>query len=214
MRDGRHRIVFVIDDEVKVLEMVGKALGSVSFEVTCFVRPGKCLGLLRSQKCDLLVADLRMPDMDGIEFVTNVQRYAPWVPVLVMIEHGDVPGAVRAMKAGAVDLIEKPLEKGNLIRVVESILQENAFSNASVGKPLTAVQMKVLKMVIDGKSNKEIANLLDRSVRTIEVHRAHMMERLGVSNLLDLVKRAAALGLVDLAAGQKPYQTARESEAQ
>ncbi|MHC4431796.1 MAG: response regulator transcription factor [Planctomycetota bacterium] len=213
MRPSRERKVFVIDDEVKVLEAVGKALGSLSVEVTCFVRPSKCLGLLRSQKCDLLIADLKMPEMDGIEFVTNVQRYAPWVPVLVMTEHGDVPGAVRAMKAGAIDLVEKPLEKDNLIRTVESILQEDVLSNACVGKPLTAVQTKVLKMVIDGKSNKEIADLLDRSVRTIEVHRAHMMERLGVSSLLELVKRAAALGLVDLTAGQKPYLTAREGEA-
>jgi len=82
-----------------------------------------------------------------------------------------------------------------------------------VGKPLTAVQMKILKMVINGKSNKEVAGLLDRSVRTVEVHRAHMMEKLGVSNLLDLVKRAATLGLVDLTAGEKPNLTEREGEA-
>jgi two-component system response regulator FixJ len=213
MTDNTERKVFVVDGEVKVLEVVGKALGSLSVEVTCFVRPGKCLGLLRSQKCDLLIADLEMPEMDGIELVTNVKRHAPWVPVLVMTQHGDVSGAVRAMKAGAVDLIEKPLDKDNLIRRVESILQESALSNTCVDKPLTVIQMKVLKMVVDGMTNKEIADLLDRSVRTVEVHRAHMMAKLSVSNLLDLVKRAVALGLIDLTAGQKPYLTERESEA-
>ena len=213
MADNAERKVFVVDDEAKVLEVVGETLGRLSVEVTCFVRPVKCLGRLRSQRCDLLIAGLRMPEMDGIELVRNVKRHAPWVPVLIMTDFRDVRSAVRAMKAGAVDLIEKPLDKGDLIRAVESILQENAFSNTCVGKPLTAVQMKVLKMVIDGKSNKEIADLLDRSVRTIEVHRAHMMEKLDVSNLLDLVKRAATLGLVDLTAGQKSDLTERESEA-
>ena len=205
--------VFVVDDEAKVLEVVGETLGKLSVEVTCFVRPGKCLGRLRSQKCDLLIADLRMPEMDGIELVTNVKRHSPWVPVLIMAGGGDLPSAVRAMKAGAADIIEKPLDKDDLIRTVESILQGSVFSNACVGKPLTAVQMKILKMVINGKSNKEIADLFDRSVRTVEVHRAHMMEKLGVSNLLDLVKRAAILGLVDLTAGEKPDLTAREGGA-
>ena len=129
-----------------------------------------------SQKCDLLIADLRMPEMDGIELVTNAKHHAPWVPVLIMTDDGDVRTAVRAMKAGAVDLIERPLNKDDLIRMVKSILQKDVLSNACVGKPLTAVQMRVLKMVIDGKSNKEIADLLDRSIRTVEVHRANMME--------------------------------------
>ncbi|KPK34241.1 MAG: hypothetical protein AMJ65_18555 [Phycisphaerae bacterium SG8_4] len=212
MADDTQRRVFVVDDEIKVLEVVGETLGSLSVEVTCFVRPSKCLRLLRSQKCDLLIAGLRMPEMDGIELVTNVRHHAPWVPVLIMTDFSDVRSAVRAMKAGAVDLIEKPLDKDNLARTVESILQENVLSNTCVGKPLTEIQMKVLKMVIDGKSNKEIADLLDRSVRTVEVHRAHMMQRLGVSNLLDLVKRAATLGLVDLTAGQKPDLAERETE--
>ena len=213
MAGNMERSVFVVDDEVRVLEVVGETLGNLSVEVTCFVRPVKCLGRLRSQKCDLLIADLRMPEMDGIELVTNVKRHSPWVPVLIMAGGGDLPSAVRAMKAGAADIIEKPLDKDDLIRTVESILQGSVFSNACVGKPLTAVQMKILKMVINGKSNKEIADLFDRSVRTVEVHRAHMMEKLGVSNLLDLVKRAAILGLVDLTAGEKPDLTERESGA-
>lgn len=204
--------VFVVDDEVKVLEAVGETLGNLGVEVTCFVRPIQCLERLRSQKCDLLLADLRMPEMDGIELVTNVKRYAPWVPVVVITGYGDVPTAVRAIKAGAIDFIEKPLDKDELVKRVESILRENVLANACVGRPLTAIQMKVLKLVIDGKSNKEIADLLARSVRTIEVHRAHMMEKLGVSNLLDLIKRAVALGLVDLMTQQEPGQTLQEPE--
>lgn len=204
--------IFVVDDEVKVLEVIGETLGTLPVEVTCFVRPIRCLERLGSEECDLLIADLRMPEMDGIELLTNVRRLTPWVPVLVITGYGDVPTAVRAIKAGAVDFMEKPLDKDNLLRTVKSLLRENTFTRTCVGKPLTAIQMKVLKLVIDGKSNREIADLLGRSVRTIEVHRAHMMEKLGVNSLLDLVKRAVSLGLVDLRAKPRPDETAQEAE--
>lgn len=204
MAGNSEQSVFVVDDEVKVLEVIGETLGSLSVEVTCFVHPARCLERLGSQECDLLIADLRMPEMDGIELLTNVRRITPWVPVLVITGYGDVATAVRAIKAGAADFMEKPLDKGNLLRTVKLLLQENTRTTASVGKPLTAIQTKVLKLVIDGKSNRAIAELLGRSVRTIEVHRAHMMEKLGVSSLLDLVKRAVSLGLVDLPTNQRP----------
>jgi two-component system response regulator FixJ len=167
---------------------------------------------LCSEKCDLLITDLRMPELDGIELVANVRRLAPWVSVLVMTGYGDVANAVRAMKAGAADFMEKPLDKDNLLRAVKLLLRENVHINTCVGEPLTAMQMKVLKSVIDGKSNKEIADLLGRSTRTIEVHRAHMMEKLGVSSLLDFVKRAVSLGLIDLTMKHRHGETVQEAE--
>jgi len=202
--------VFVVDDELKVLEAIGEAIASLGVEVTCFVHPVKCLERLRCERCDLLIADLKMPEMDGIELLTQVKRHAPWVPVLVVTGYGDIPSAVRAIKAGAVDFAEKPLDKKTLLRMVKSILQDSDTANTSVGKPLTAIQAKVLKLIIDGKSNRQIADLLNRSVRTIEVHRAHVMEKLGVRSLLDLVKRAASLGMVDLTT-RKGLQESQES---
>ncbi|MHC4170095.1 MAG: response regulator transcription factor [Planctomycetota bacterium] len=210
MSDFAQQHVFVVDDEVKVLEAVAETLGSLGVEVTCFVNPIECLEHMRREKCDLLVADLKMPEMDGIELLTNVKRHTPWVPVLVVTGYGDVPSAVRAIKAGAVDFVEKPLDKRNLLRIVKSVLGESDVVNTSVGKPLTAIQAKVLELVIDGKSNKQIADLLSRSVRTIEVHRANVMEKLGVGSLIDLVKRAVSLGLVDLTT-RKESQEPQES---
>lgn len=202
MVDIAERHVFVVDDEVRVLEAIEETLGTLGVQVACFVHPAKCLERLRSDKCDLLIADLRMPEMDGIELLGNVKHHSPWVPVLIVTGYGDIPSAVQAIKAGAVDFIEKPLHKDHLLRVVESILQDGDPANKSVGRPLTAIQTRVLKLVVAGKSNREIADILSRSVRTIEVHRAHLMEKLGVKNLLDLVKRASALGLVDFS-GEK-----------
>lgn len=188
----------MVDSDVKGLEVIGETLGSLDLEVTCFVRPSKCLARLRTEKCDLLIADLRMPEMDGIELASEVRRHVPWVPVLLVTDHGDVSTAVRAIKAGAQDVVERPLDRTELINKVRSILQESAADNTSVGRSLTEIQMKVLKLIIDGRSNREMADLLERSIRTIEEHRANMMEKLGARNLLDLIKRAVSLGLLDL----------------
>ncbi len=204
--------IYIVDDELEALQAVGKTLASLGAEITCFVHPARCLERLCDQKCDLLIAELKMPEMDGIELVTNVKRVAPWVPVLIITGHGDVPTAVKAVKAGAEDFIEKPLVEEELLRRVKSILQTNAAPNGYVDKPLTWTENTILRLVIDGRSSREISELLGRSVRTIEVHRANMMKKLGVNNLLDLVKRAIALGLVDVSANQEQGETMQNPE--
>ena len=204
--------VFIVDGELKSLQAVGKTLASLGAEITCFVNPGRCLEQLRAEKCNLLIAELKLPEMDGIELVTNVKRVAPWVPVLIITGHGDVPTAVRAVRAGAEDFIEKPLVEEVLLRRVRAILQTNAAPNGYADKPLTWTENTILKLVIDGRSSREISELLGRSVRTIEVHRANMMEKLGVNNLLDLIKWAVALGLVDVPANQEPGETMQNPE--
>ena len=188
--------VFIVDDDVKVLEVLSETLGSLGLDVTCFVRPTKCLEQLRYEKCDLLITDLRMPDMDGIKLLSNSKRYAPLVPVLVTVGYCDVPTAVKIFKKGASDILEKPLSRSALIRAITSILREDASNQTCLDGPLTSTQMKVLKLVIDGKSNEEIAALLGRSIRAVEVHRANMMQMPGVNNLIDLIKRAVELGLM------------------
>lgn len=200
--------VFIVDRELEMLQAVGKTLTGIGIEVTCFVHLTTCLERLPSQKCDLLIADLTISEMDGTELVTKAKRVAPWVPVVVITSNGDVPTSVGAIKAGAVHVIEKPLDKDNLVKKVKSILHENTLINASVSKPLTRIQMIVLKLVLDGHGNKHIANLLGLSLRTVETHRACMMDKLGVNNLLDLLKWAAALGLVDAPANGEQDKTA------
>lgn len=201
---ARKQKIFVVDDEESVLKAVEETLATLGVEVACFVNPVECLQRLQSRKCDLLVADLKMPEMDGIELLTNVKSRTPWVPVLVVTGFGDIPTAVRAVKAGAADFIEKPLDKSTLLGVVELILHDNDSANSAAGRPLTPTQTKVLQLILEGHSNRQVAEMLKRSVRTVEVHRAHVMERLGVKNTLELTKRAIALGLVDLPPNQSP----------
>ncbi|MHC4205114.1 MAG: response regulator transcription factor [Planctomycetota bacterium] len=196
--------IFFLDDEPTVREVVKETLENSNFTVSCFSSPIDCLKRLRSKKCDLLITDLKMPEKDGIELLTDIQHLAPWVPVLMITGYGDIPTAVRAMQAGAVDFIEKPLDKKNFVRKIISILKKNVAAHSNLGTSLTQTEKKILQLVINGMSNKEIAHLLHRSPRTIEVHRAHIMHKLGVDNLVDLVKRVSTMGLVDLK--EKPEQ--------
>lgn len=200
MPNNAKQHIFFVDDEPKLREVVGETLEELGLKVSCFASATDCLEQLGSKRCDLLITDVKMPEMDGMELLSKARRLAPWLPILVITGYGDIPMAVTAIKAGAVDFIEKPLDKKSFLWKVKSILQQNTFDDSYRGKPLTESEMKVLKLIIDGKSNKEIAHILHRSVRTIEVHRGHLMSKLDVDNVVDLVKRAAMMGLVELPA--------------
>jgi DNA-binding CsgD family transcriptional regulator len=102
-----------------------------------------------------------------------------------------------------LDFIEKPLETETFLRKVKSLMKRNPVLDFMKDKPLTKNEVRILRLVIEGKSSKEISGLFHRSIRTIEVHRASIMHKLGVDNLVDLVKRAAVMGLIDLIDNQK-----------
>lgn len=192
------RCIFFLDDERKIRDVVKETLEESGIEVECFNSPAECLARLRSKKCDLLITDLKMPEKNGIELLAEAKHIAPWVPVLVITGYGDIPTAVRAIKGGAVDFIEKPLAKESFVRKIKSILQRSAPGDIQLGKSLTRTEASILRLIIKGKSNREIASLLNRSIRTIEVHRAHLMQKLGIDNVIDLIKWGAAMGLIDL----------------
>ena len=200
--DKKKRIFF-IDDELEVREAVTETLQQSDYEVSHFANGAGCLEELYSKKCDLLITDLKMPEMDGIDLLIEVKRLAPWIPVLVITGYGDIPTAVRAVKAGAKDFIEKPLNRESFLSKISTILSESASEPLLINVPLTKSERKILKMVIDGKSNKEIAVLLHRSIRTVEVHRARLMHKLKADNLVELVKRAVTIGLIELPVKKK-----------
>jgi len=198
MNDQSGQHIFFVDDEPSVCRAAAKTLGQLGSKVSCFTRALVCLDHLRSGTCDLLITDLKMPEMDGIELLIEAKRICPWLPVLVVTGYGDIPTAVKALKAGAADFIEKPLERESFVSAVESLLSQLAGSDPLVGKSLTKTEMKILRLILDGGSNKEIAQFLHRAPRTIEDHRHNIMRKLGAHNSIDLVKQAVAMGLVEL----------------
>jgi len=189
------QLIFFVDDELQVCQEVAKILEQTGLEVRYFTRAKDCFQQLRSLPCDLLITDLRMPDIDGMELLSKVKRAMPSLPVLILTAYGDIPKAFRAGKAGAYDFIEKPFSKETLLLAVKSILREITPSESLQCKLLTATEITILRLILQGKSNRAIAYLRKRSERTIEWHRANIMRKLGVDNVVDLTKQAISLGL-------------------
>jgi two-component system response regulator FixJ len=189
--------IFFVDDEPKIRKVVAKTLKRLGPTVSCFSCADDCLKRLQHKKCDLLITDIRMPGTDGIGLLIKAKGIAPWLPVLVITGYGDIPMAVKALKAGATDFIEKPLDAQNFVSTVKSILEQNTPSDRLQGKALTKTEMKVLRLILNGMSNRKMASQLHRSIRTIESHRNRIMRKVDADSLVDLVKRAAVMGLIE-----------------
>jgi len=189
--------IFFVDDAPKIRKVVSATLEELGVKVSSFASAADCLQQLNPIMCDLLIADVKMPGMDGIELLAEIKRIAPWLPVLLITGYGDIPMAVRAVKAGAVDFIEKPLDKESFLNKVKSILHRSPLNDPYIiRKPLTRTEAVILKLISRGNTNKEIAILLNRSIRTIEVHRCRIFRKFGVDNLAALLRRAAVMGLI------------------
>lgn len=190
--------VFLVDDDPKVLSVVAGALKDLGCKVNCFACAADCLEQLPEQNCNLLIADVKMSGMDGLTLLSRVKHVAPWVPVMIITGFGDIPMCVRALKLGAVDFVEKPLGRNNFLHKLEAILRQGDFVDSPPGQALTKTEKKVLKLILDGKGNKEMAYKLQRALRTVERHRSSIMHKFGVDNVVDLVKKAALINLDDI----------------
>ena len=190
--------VFLVDDDPSVLEGASELLEVNGFTVTCFATGRGCLQVLQSKNCDLVVAAVGVTDADGIELLREVKRMKPWLPVLIVTDQGDVPTAVRAFKAEATGFIEKPVKSRDFLAAVMDALGPMVASNQLLDAPLTRAEMRVLRLILNAHSNRDIGGFLRRSERTIEVHRRHIMGKLGASNIIELVTRSAEKGLVEL----------------
>ena len=132
--------IFFVDDEPKIREVIGETLEQLKVNVTCFASGIECLEKIGTTQCDLLITDLKMTGMDGIELMRKAKDIVPWMPVLIITAYGDIPIAVKSVKSGAIDFIEKPLEKDSFLRKVKTILDDNS----SFHKPLqTSYQERI-----------------------------------------------------------------------
>ncbi len=190
--------IFFVDDEAGIRKIVRLTLEEeLPCYITCFDNANDCLETLKDQqrRCSLLITDIKMPGMDGMTLLTKVRQLRPLLPILIITGHGDVPMAVKALKTGALDFIEKPLDEGVLLPAVEAALKQSANTKDLAGKPLTNSETRILQLIAEGKSNSEMAAFLHRSIRTVERHRYQLMRKLDVSSPAELTKVALALGL-------------------
>ena len=190
--------VFFVDDDAGIRKLISEELKGIDCRVSCFANGADCLEQLSKQNCNLLITDVKMPGMDGLTLLSRVRRVAPWVSVMVITGFGDIPMSVRALKLGAVDFIEKPLDRKAFLYKVKTILRQDDFVDIHAGQILTKVEKKVLKLILEGKGNKEMAYVLGRAMRTVERHRSNIMHKFGVDNIVNLVKKAALINLDDI----------------
>ena len=199
--------MFVVDDDEAVRDSLAVMLEAEGLAVEAFAS-GRALleALAPGQRPGCVVADVRMPDMDGLELLDRLMaRDGGRPPVIIVTGHGDVPMAVRAMKAGAVDFIEKPFTPELILDTVRRHLEgpreacaeapgEGGEVALRLGR-LTPRERDVLEQLVIGRPNKVIAYELGISPRTVEIHRARVMEKMGARSLSHLVRMALAVGI-------------------
>ena len=190
------RIVYILDDDAAVRRSLGRLLDSAGIPSRLYATPSEFLIVAAGLPAGCVLADLRMPKMSGLEVQARLLVVNAQLPVIVMTGQGDVASAVSAMKAGAVDFIEKPFGDEVLLGAVELALKERTpqlrseaivAAVALIGM-LSTRERQVLEALVAGQPNKVIAYDLGISVRTVEVHRARMMDRLGVNQFAEAVR--------------------------
>ncbi|MFN8392344.1 MAG: response regulator [Bdellovibrionota bacterium] len=190
------KVVFVLDDEPRVLHAIAESVRSICADVKEFSTAEQCLAALKSATCNLLISDVNMPGMDGLALLAVVKQMYPLLPIVMISGVGDIPMAVNAVKNGATDFVEKPIDESTFLPIIEQILSQTDETSTVDLSALTPAEKKVLQLVAEGKSNKEIAQIFNRSLRTVENHRNRLMGKLGAENVADLVKFAIAARLI------------------
>ena len=191
--------VYVVDDDEGVRDSLQWLLEGKDYRVRCYDSAETFLSRYDAREVACLIVDIRMGGMTGLELQDRlVERKSP-LPVVFITGHGDVPMAVNTMKKGAMDFIQKPFQEEALVNLVERMLeqakeafaghQQSASRNALLAK-LTSRETQVLERIVAGRLNKQIADDLGISIKTVEAHRANIMEKLNANTVADLLKIA------------------------
>ena len=195
--------IYIVDDDEAVRDSLQWLLEGQDYRVRCFESAESFLGRYDPREVACLIADVRMDGMSGLELQERlIERQSP-LPIIFITGHGDVPMAVDAMKKGALDFIQKPFKEAELLSLVERMLDtaveqfeasNQAATREALLSKLTSRESQVLDRIVAGRLNKQIADDLNISIKTVEAHRANIMEKLSVSTVADLLKIALAPG--------------------
>jgi two-component system response regulator FixJ len=197
--------IFVIDDQPSVRDAIGEMLTVFGFSVETYDSATSFLDKVPATRPGCVVADVRMPVMDGIALVGEMARRGIAIPIILISGHADVPMAVAGIKAGAEDFIEKPLDDAKLVAAINRALNR-VFAAQGTAKQqddiaerfarLTPRQIEIFDLVAGGFTSQAIASRLDLSTRTVESYRAQIMEKMQAESVAVLVRQAIRLGRI------------------
>ncbi len=199
-----NRIVYLVDDDEAIRHSASFMLRHAGFTVKTYPDGMSFLDSVSDDQVGCILLDVRMPGMDGLAVQGALNHRGINMPVIILTGHGDVPVAVEAMKGGAIEFLEKPYEKQALVGAIENAF--NLLDNQSADDKrsreakarlteLTPRELQVLECLVDGLTNKGIAQALSISPRTVEIHRAHMMEKLQADSLSNALRFAFLAGM-------------------
>ncbi len=206
MNSRSESTIFIVDDDLEVRQAVALLMESVGLPVETFGSADEFLQSFDPERPGCLVLDVRMPGMSGLELQARLAAEEIHPPIVIITGHGDVPMAVRAVRAGAVDFIEKPFNDQALLDSVHKALELDAHRRGQARElaeirrrleSLTPRERQVMELVVAGLRNKMIAAELSVSQSTVEAHRARVMEKMGARTLSDLMRMVLALELRD-----------------
>jgi len=198
--------IFVIDDQPSVRDAIGEMLSVFGFVVEVFDSASAFLNTVPVTRPGCVVADVRMPGMDGIALVSEMARRGIGIPIILISGHADVPMAVAGIKAGAEDFIEKPIDDAKLVAAINRALsrvfaaQDARFQQDDLGERfarLTPRQIEIFDLVAGGFTSQAIAARLDLSTRTVESYRAQIMEKMQAESVAVLVRQAIRLRRIE-----------------
>jgi FixJ family two-component response regulator len=197
--------VFVVDDDPSVRKALTRLMRSAGYDVTTFASAHEFLDRAKSEEQPgCVVLDVRMPGLSGLDLQAELQKIHTTLPIVFMTGHGDIPMSVRAMKAGAVDFLPKPVKDTELLRAIEQARARAAQEHAAATElqsiqgrfeTLTPREREVMALVVRGLLNKQIAFELGTVEKTIKVHRARVMDKMQVESLAELVRIAERIGI-------------------
>jgi two-component system, LuxR family, response regulator FixJ len=189
--------IYVVDDDDSMRQAVALLLRTVGYHPIVYARPRDFLAKFDPNVHGCAVLDIRMPEMSGLELQQQLNLSGAILPVIFITGHGDIPMAVQAMKDGAFDFMTKPFRDQDLLDRINNALKQDAENRAAIemhadlrrrAESLTAREREVLELVVEGKANKVVAIDLGLSERTVEIHRANVMEKMGARSVAHLVK--------------------------
>jgi two-component system response regulator FixJ len=189
--------VYVVDDDDGMRRALSLLLTTVGYKTAAFASPKDFLEKFQRDAAGCLVLDIRMPGMSGLELQQHLNRMGSMLPVIFITGHGDVPMAVQAMKEGAFEFVQKPFRDQDLLDRINHALELDKENRGTLARradvlhrleSLTPREKQVMDFVVDGAANKVIAIDLGLSERTVEIHRAKVMEKMGARSVAHLVK--------------------------